>query len=289
MQEKRPSKEMLAQILGMRTSGGQARQTSTSAQRYSQPGVTNPPLLPFVQTTQSLVQASGTLVQTYQSKVPTTSRTSMTQTTSTLSRPLVQVTNSEPLLQSSQPLVRMSMPSVQIPRPLVQTTQSSVSNLHLPSQSLMQTSQSILPTAGISQHSTHSQPLPLPRPCANPGYYILTLLGFCHPNVSDCYGCQQSLKINGQQTLPPPLDLVVATKMRREYFSNERKMSRMGNVYFHCNMHCLRSKLPFFHPSLLQLQPGLHAFLRDAHKNALHLNFGLELYGNVSRLRCPGY
>ena len=169
-------------------------------------------------------------------------------------------------------------------QPLVQTTQSSVSNSHLPSQSfvqttqsLMQTSQSILPTAGTSQPSTRSQPLPIPRPCANPGYYILTLLGCCHPSVSVCYGCQQSLKINGQQTPPPPLDLVVVTQMRREYFNNERKMSKMGNVYFHCNMHCLRSRLPFFHPSLLQLQPGLHAFLRDAHKHALHLNFGLAL------------
>ena len=166
---------------------------------------------------------------------------------------------------------------------MVQTSHSSVSNpnLHLPPQPF---DQATMATAGTSQalvqttsliNQTRSQPPPLPRPCANPGYYIITLLGYCHPSVSVCYGCQQPLKMNGQQT--PPLDLVVLTQMRREYFNNGKRMSKMGNVYFHANMHCLRSRLPFFHPTLLQLQPGLHAFLLDAHKRELNFHFGLVL------------
>ena len=61
-------------------------------------------------------------------------------------------------------------------------------------------------------------------------------------------------------------------------------MSRMGNVYFHANMHCLRSRLPFFHSTLLQLQPGLYAFLLPAHKHAINLNFGLQ-YLEIGVLR----
>ena len=133
----------------------------------------------------------------------------------------------------------------------------------------------------VSQTSAQesTQPPPpqhLPRPCPSSGCYILTRLGCCHPGVSVCYGCQQPLKVNGQNTLPP-LDLVVITQMRREFFKDGKKMSRMGNVYFHANMHCLRSRLPFFHSTLLQLQPGLYAFLLPTHKHAINLNFGLQL------------
>lgn len=38
-------------------------------------------------------------------------------------------------------------------------------------------------------------------------------IGYCHPSVSVCYGCQLYLKMNCQQT-PPPLDLAVLTQMR---------------------------------------------------------------------------
>ena len=71
--------------------------------------------------------------------------------------------------------------------------------------------------------------------------------------MSVCSGCQQPLKYQWSANTSTMLDLVVVSKMRREYFSNDRKMSRMGNVHFHGNMHCLRSRLSFFHPSLLQL------------------------------------
>ena len=52
-------------------------------------------------------------------------------------------------------------------------------------------------------------------------------------------------------------------------------------------MHCLRSGLSFFHPSLLQLQSGSHAFLRYGHEYALHLNFALALSGaSPDRIVC---
>ena len=114
--------------------------------------------------------------------------------------------------------------------------------LHTPPQSLMSTQ----PTSFMQQPplaQTVPDPVSLPRPCANPGSYILTLLRFCHANVSVCYGCQQPLRVNGQ-TPPPPFDLlIIMTQMRREYCNNGQKMSRMGNTYFRANMHCMSPSL----------------------------------------------
>ena len=124
--------------------------------------------------------------------------------------------------------------------------------------------------------SNSADPVSLPRPCSNPRSYILTLLRFCHASVSVCYGCQQPPKLNGQ-TPPPPFDLLIMTQMRREYCNNGQKMSRMGNAYFHANMHCMSQRLPFFHPSMVQLQPGLYPQLLQVHREALTRNLGLQL------------
>ena len=123
---------------------------------------------------------------------------------------------------------------------------------------------------------TVPDPVSLPRPCANPGSYILTLLRFCHASVSVYYGCQQPLKVNGQ-TPPPPFDLLIMTQMRREYCNNGQKMSRMSNAYFHANIHCMSQRLPFFHSSMVQLQPGLYPQLLQVHREALSRNLGLQL------------
>ena len=63
--------------------------------------------------------------------------------------------------------------------------------------------------------TTVPDPVSLPRPCANPGPYILTLLTFCHASVSVCYGYQQPLKVNSQ-TPPRPFNLLIMEQMRRE-------------------------------------------------------------------------
>ena len=50
--------------------------------------------------------------------------------------------------------------------------------------------------------------------------------------------------------IPPPADLVVVTKMRREYaVAGERRQGKLGNVYFHSNISCIRSKQAHFMPS----------------------------------------
>ena len=120
---------------------------------------------------------------------------------------------------------------------------------------------------------TVPDPVSLPRPFANPGPYILTLLTFCH--VSVCYGYQQPLKVNSQ-TPPRPFDLLIMEQMRREFGNNGQKMSRLGNAYFHANRHFMSQRLPFFHPLMVQLQPDLFPQLPQVHRDALPCNLGLQ-------------
>ena len=144
------------------------------------------------------------------------------------------------VLSSTQPVISTSTPVMTHPstQPVTNTSTHPVPNTstqsHSSTQRVINPSTPIMPQNSTNLH-TSLQPLintsaaqpvlqpltqtigppssqPLPRPCANPGYYILTLLGCCHSSVSVCYGCQQTLKINGQQP-PPPFDLVVMTQM----------------------------------------------------------------------------
>ena len=52
--------------------------------------------------------------------------------------------------------------------------------------------------------------------------------------------------------IPPPGDIVIVTKMRRVYIvGGEKCQGKLGNVYFHTNINCVRSKYAHFFPSLL--------------------------------------
>ena len=82
------------------------------------------------------------------------------------------------------------------------------------------------------------------HPVASQGYFngllkdiknefVITLLSLCDKRVSICYGCTHELKY--QVAIPaPPFDLVVLTKMRRDYYPDGKKCQPApSNVYFH--------------------------------------------------------
>ena len=76
----------------------------------------------------------------------------------------------------------------------------------------------------------------------NENQFVLSSLSSCDALVSSCYGCDRPLKIimaGGSKRIPDPLfDLVLITKMRREYRKGGeiRKSSEFRNVYFHAQM-----------------------------------------------------
>ena len=82
------------------------------------------------------------------------------------------------------------------------------------------------------------------------GGFQITFLQLCSPLVRLCYGCSQTLKPGGMIATPPPPpnDLVIMTRMNRQYRENTtgEMRSKERNVYFHLNVHCIRRKQPYF-------------------------------------------
>ena len=70
--------------------------------------------------------------------------------------------------------------------------------------------------------------------------------------------------------IPPPSNIVVVTKMRRDYvIGGEKRQGKLGNVYFHSSMNCMRSKYPNFLPSLLYVTGDVRNLLLPVHKKQL--------------------
>ena len=64
-------------------------------------------------------------------------------------------------------------------------------------------------------------------------FLVVTLLSLCDKRVSVCYGCANSFRYN-ENDPQQPFDLVLVTKLRREYFKDgEKQHSGPSNVYFH--------------------------------------------------------
>lgn len=114
------------------------------------------------------------------------------------------------------------------------------------------------------------------KPDPPPGLVEVTLLHLCDPRVSVCHGCGQPIRGAGG-CIPPPADLVVVTKMRRDYLAaGERRQGKLGNVYFHANISCIRSKQAHFLPSLLYVRAHVRQLLTPLHKQHLIDSLGFS-------------
>ena len=111
------------------------------------------------------------------------------------------------------------------------------------------------------------------------GGFRITFLQLCSPLVRLCYGCSQTLKPGCMIAIPPPPnDLVIMTRMNRQYRDNTtgEMRSKEGNVYFHLNVHCIRRKQPYFIPQIATLSDETAPYLTQAHLHFLRA-FGLNL------------
>ena len=109
------------------------------------------------------------------------------------------------------------------------------------------------------------------------GGFRITFLQLCSPLVRLCYGCSQTLKPGGMIATPPN-DLVIMTRMNRQYRDNTtgEMRSKEGNLYFHLNVHCIRRKQPYFSPQIATLSDETAPYLTQAHLHFLRA-FGLNL------------
>eukprot|EP00112_Aurelia_sp_Birch-Aquarium-sp1_P007142 Seg1779.6 transcript_id=Seg1779.6/GoldUCD/mRNA.D3Y31 product="hypothetical protein" protein_id=Seg1779.6/GoldUCD/D3Y31 len=107
----------------------------------------------------------------------------------------------------------------------------------------------------------------VPFPDQPPGSYLVTLLRFCHEKTAACYGCSAPLKDLQGQIPPPPKDMVIVTKARRRYYdpNGMPREGKLGNVYFHFNVDCVKRKNNYFVPFLCQIQVGVREQLQPGH------------------------
>ena len=119
------------------------------------------------------------------------------------------------------------------------------------------------------------------RPSRNSAFYNV----FAWQGSSSCNTALSSLQafalreIKCRPCIPPPADLVVVTKMRRDYLAaGERRQGKLGNVYFHANIACIRSKQAHFLPSLLYVRAHVRQLMTPLHKQHLIDSLGFSAW-----------
>ena len=103
---------------------------------------------------------------------------------------------------------------------------------------------------------------------------VVILLSLCDKRVSVCYGCANSFRYNGNDP-QQPFDLVLVTKLRREYFKDgEKHHSSPSNVYFQVQVdnsfcspfECVQRKLVTFKVDCVQIHVNAIDHLSDSHE-----------------------
>ena len=91
-------------------------------------------------------------------------------------------------------------------------------------------------------------------------------LAFISGNIRVCRGCRQKYS----KPVSPPLDLCIRHKEWQEYLGPlGTPQTRFGNVYYHCNIPCVRSRNPDFEPSMLLVHPSIAMQLMPIHTEFL--------------------
>lgn len=131
-----------------------------------------------------------------------------------------------------------------------------------------------LNVSGARQESSSTAGLPLlPPPLV---HYPLSQdpespfeLAFISGNVSVCRGCRQKYT----KPATPPLDLCIRHKEWQEFLGPlGTPQTRYGNVYYHCNIPCVRSRNPEFEPAILRVHPTIAMQLMPVHTEYLAMH-----------------
>ena len=105
--------------------------------------------------------------------------------------------------------------------------------------------------------------------------FMLYLLQFCPGQTSTRFGCGNPLK-QGTAIPDAPNDLVVVSKMPREWMFQGRTYSKISNVYFHCATACILRKQPNFVVSSCFVAPQIEPYLLPLHRDYIRMNLGIH-------------
>jgi hypothetical protein len=118
----------------------------------------------------------------------------------------------------------------------------------------------------VTYHNMPVFPPPLIR-CAStsPDSSPFTL-AFITGNIRVCRGCRQRYP----KPAVAPLNLCVRHQEWQEFTGpSGDPQTRYGNVYYHCNIPCIRARWPQFSSSMLQIPPTMLVQLLPSHTQYL--------------------
>lgn len=179
--------------------------------------------------------------------------------------------SANPIFTTPQPLnngpfhIQSSQSVVSFPHP----TQVLFPPGHIPWQQLTTTEQ--LPPC-LPTHANRSQMVGFPSPSF--GQFLIYLLQFCPSKTSMCFGCGNPLK-EGASVRRAPDDLVIVSKMSREFAYQGAARSKLANVYFHCRRECVRRKQPLFEGNWCIVPPDIKPHILQVHQEHLRNNIGI--------------
>ena len=83
-----------------------------------------------------------------------------------------------------------------------------------------------------------------------------------------CFGCGNPIR-NKDVALVIPNDLVIVSKMLREWSYQGTSQRKIANVYFHCTEQCVQKKQASFNGSMCSIPPQIQAHPHHLHKARL--------------------
>jgi hypothetical protein len=111
-------------------------------------------------------------------------------------------------------------------------------------------------------------------PTPNEGEFHIYLLQFCPSQTSMCFGCGNPIRKKDVAVVIPN-DLVIVSKMLREWSYQGTAQGKIANVYFHCKEECVQKKQASFNGGMCSIPPQIQPHLHELHK--AHLRASLRM------------
>jgi len=86
-------------------------------------------------------------------------------------------------------------------------------------------------------------------------------LTFITGNIRVCHGCRQKY----HKPALPPHNLCVRHKEWQSFGPIDNQQTRFGNIYFHCNLPCVKAVWPSFSSEMLHIPPSVVVQLLPAY------------------------
>ena len=111
-------------------------------------------------------------------------------------------------------------------------------------------------------------------PTPNEGEFHIYLLQFCPSQTAMCFGCGNPIRKKDVAVVIPN-DLVIVSKMLREWSCQGTAQGKIANVYFHCKEQCVQKKQASFNGGMCSIPPQIQPHLHELHK--AHLRASLRM------------